>query len=69
MKKLLPILFFILLLAAPAGAVDTGALEEAVPEAAREVLGELSVSDLMDGGEGVTAKLWDWCGRDRKSVV
>ena len=59
MRKALLILLFSLALSAPVLAVDTAGLEEAVPESVRDVLGELTVSDVMSGEE-VFQRLRDW---------
>ncbi len=59
MKKIVFFLIFSLLLTIPALAVDTEELEDALPESAREVLGDVTVSDVADG-EGVFQRLWQW---------
>lgn len=58
MKKLLLFIIFAFLLAVPAGAVDTSGLEDALPEAARELMGGATVADIL-GGENVFSGLRD----------
>ena len=59
MKKIVFFLIFAVLLSMPALAVDTNGLEEALPETARDVLGDMTVSDIS-GGESFSQKIWDW---------
>lgn len=59
MKSLLCFLLAILVLSTPALAVDTDAVEEALPEAAREILGEATVSDAISGA-GLFRTIWQW---------
>ena len=58
MKKLIVCLAVICLLTSSASALDTRTVEEAVPDAARSVLGDMSVSDVM-GGETVFRRVWE----------
>lgn len=60
MKRSIIFLLCMLLLITPALAVDTDGLEDALPDEAREILGDISVTDVL-GGENVFARLWDWC--------
>ncbi len=62
MRKLAIFLLLALLLSTPAMGADTAALEGALPETAREVLGDMTVSDVMEG-RGVFPALWDWIKR------
>ena len=62
MKKTLLFLFLFLSLSVPAGAVDTAGLEEAVPDSVREVLGDITVTDVMNGQE-VFRHVRDWVER------
>lgn len=59
MKKALLCLFFAALLSVPALAVDTGAPEEALPDEAREILGDMTVEDAMTAKD-IPQRLWDW---------
>ena len=61
MKRVVSFILMALLLATPAMAVDTDGLESALPEQAREILGDMTVKDIL-GGENVFRQLWDWCG-------
>ena len=58
MKKALLFLILFLTMSVPAMAVDTAELEEAVPESVRDVLGDISVKDVMNG-ENVFRRLRD----------
>ena len=58
MKKCIVILCVLCLLSTPALALDTGAVEDAVPEGARAILGEIGVSDIL-AGENVFRRVWD----------
>ena len=76
MKRLLLFFLFVLLLSAPALAVDTAGLEEAVPDSVREVLGDITVKDVMNG-ERVFLRLRDaaaklvtaWIGEAGRSAA
>ncbi|MCD8116709.1 MAG: hypothetical protein LUE21_06295, partial [Oscillospiraceae bacterium] len=59
MKKLLCFLLAVLALCTPALAVETDAVEEALPEAAQEILGEITVGDAV-GGTGLFKIIWQW---------
>ena len=59
MKKIVFFLIFAVFLSVPALAVDTAGLEEALPESARDVLGDMTVSDIS-GGESFAQKIWNW---------
>ena len=52
---------FFSLLTAPALAVDVSEMETALPETAREILGDVTVQDMMTGGD-VMQSVKDWCG-------
>jgi len=58
MKKLLMLLVFVFALSVPAQAVDTTGLESAVPESVRDILGDLTVQDVL-AGENVFLRLRD----------
>ena len=45
-------------LTGPALAVDTGALEEALPDSAREILGAVTVESVTEGGLWESVKAW-----------
>ena len=51
MKKALMLLLFSVTLSVPVLAVDTAELEAAVPESARDVLGDVTVNDVLNGEE------------------
>ena len=53
------ILLFCLLLTAPALAVDTDALEQAMPESARDILGDVTVRDSLSA-ERLWERVWSW---------
>ena len=55
-------LLFCLLLSTPALAADTSSLEEALPQSAQEILGELTVDQARDGG--LWQKIWSWTERE-----
>ena len=59
MRVLLFVVIFALLLSVPALAVDTGAVEQALPEAAQEILGSVTVQDAMSG-TGLFRPVWTW---------
>ena len=52
------ILIFLLLAPIPAFAADAGAVEEALPPSAREILGDVTVNDAA--GSGLWHKIGDW---------
>ena len=58
MKKALLFLILCFALSAPASAVDTSALEASVPESVREVLGDTTVTDVLEG-ESVFLRIRD----------
>lgn len=45
-------------LTVPVFAVDTGALEEALPDSAREILGDMTVESITEGGLWQNVKSW-----------
>lgn len=61
MKKLLMAVLIILCLTGSALAVDTSDVEEAVPDAAKEILGDVTVTDATDG-TGLLQRILDWVG-------
>lgn len=70
MKKRRIFLLFLLfgtVLTGSALGVDTGALEQALPEAAREILGDVTVADMADG-EGLINKVTAWVGAELSRV-
>lgn len=58
MKKILTTILFVLLLAAPANALDTSAMEAAVPEVAREIMGDADAENILDGGAAERVRSW-----------
>ncbi len=60
MRKTAIFILLLFLLSVPARAVDTDGLEEALPEEARALLGDVKVSDVMEG-ENVFSRLWERC--------
>jgi stage III sporulation protein AE len=72
MKKLL--IFLVLAvglgtsLTLTAWAVDTDALEQALPESAQEILGDVTLSDIQSG-QGVWQKVWDWIKQQGKTQL
>ena len=59
MRTIAIFLIFCFLLTTPAlAATDTDAVEEALPEAAREILGDITVSNVRSGG--VWQRIWQW---------
>jgi stage III sporulation protein AE len=58
MRKLTIVLMICLLLSVPALAVDTDGLEEALPGPARDVLGEVTVADVL-AGEDIFSQIWE----------
>lgn len=68
MKKLLLLFLCVLLLTTPALAVDTDALEDAMPETARDVFGDVTVRDMLSG-EGVFDRLWEWASAKAAGFV
>ena len=59
MRAVAVLLIFLFLLPAPALAVDTDEVEHALPESAREILGDVTVDEASEGG-GVWQRLWQW---------
>ncbi len=53
------IALFALCLSVPALAVDTGEMEQALPESAKEILGDVTV-DEASRGDGLWQRIWDW---------
>ncbi len=60
MRMIACILAMIFLLSVPALAVDTDGVEQALPEAAREIMGDITVQEAMDGN-GLWQRVWQWC--------
>lgn len=58
-RIILLLLLFGAVMTGSALGVDTGALEQALPESAREILGDATVSDIMEG-EGLWKTVGDW---------
>ena len=52
-------LIFCILFATPALAVDTDAVEQALPEAAQEILGGMTVQEAASGS-GLWQRIWSW---------
>lgn len=59
MKKLIFLALFSLCLALPAQAVDTSAVADALPEAAREILGDVTF-DTSPDAQGMLAQVWEY---------
>lgn len=59
MKKLLIFLAFCLVLATPAWGVDTEALEQALPESAQEIMGQVTIAQLL-AGDNVLSSIGQW---------
>lgn len=59
MRKILFFALFAVILSVHAYGISTDGLEEAVPGSAREIMGELSVEDVLEGGS-VLANITDW---------
>ncbi len=57
MKKIVLFLIFAFFLSVPALAVDTSELEDALPDSAREILGDVTVSGIT-GERGIFQKIW-----------
>ncbi len=68
MKKFLFFVVFALLLAGTALAVDTQTAAEAVPDAAREILGELDWNTGQGAAEAL-ARVWDWVRENLESLL
>ena len=68
MRRLFVFLAFCLALSVPALAVDTGALESALPEAARTVLGDGGVLSVAED-EGLFSRLWEACAAEVSARV
>ena len=52
-------LLFLFLLPVPALAVDTEGVEDALPDSAREILGDATVAEAS-AGTGIWQRLWQW---------
>lgn len=59
MKGVLCFLLAALILCTPALAVDTEEVEQALPDAAQEILGEVTVNDAVSG-TGLFKTIWQW---------
>ena len=59
MRAIAVFLLFCLLLPAPALAADTDAVEQALPETARQILGDMTVEEASEDG-GIWQRLWQW---------
>jgi stage III sporulation protein AE len=59
MKKLLIFLALCLMLSTPAQAIDTDALEQALPDSARDILGDITLSQIMDG-QNIFSTIFQW---------
>lgn len=63
MKRWLVLALVMICFSTPALAVDTDGLQEAVPDSAREILGDITVRDIV-AGESFWELAADWC-KDR----
>ena len=59
MRTCIICILFALVLSLPCTAVDTGALEQAVPDSAREIMGDSGVEEFA-AGSGFLNRLWHW---------
>ncbi len=62
MRALCAILILLLLAPVPALAVDTDAVEQALPDAAREILGDVTVKDGLTAAK-LWERVWSWTQR------